>query len=234
MIWSAIKKYYAIISRKKWFFPVHCDARHEMVKLRKVIWIFWSRNWTHLLYPLFIDFTCTFDSLIQQQMWWILSWYSVPDKIVDIIKDLWHAGMSGMIGTSIQIGSGVEQGCILSLLLFNVVLDYTMRTVTFSPRGIHWNTFAPLNLNYLDGIIVLPHLLKEMRNLLDELSRCVREAGLQINISKTKLKWTQSTATRSFALGRVLIGKAIEEADKFVYLVSVITYHQRKSGRGHA
>jgi hypothetical protein len=79
-------------------------------------------------------------------------------------------------------------------------------------------------LDYADDIVALTHTLQEMRDFLDELSRCAGEVGLQINIAKTKLMRIQSTTTtRSSARGLSLNGEAIEEVDKFVYLGSVIS-----------
>ena len=189
-----------------------------------------SRELNTPLYLLFVDFKCAFNRLHQPTMWRILSRYGIPDKLVEIIRNLYlDAGVSvlhdGRIGASFTVGSGVKQGCILSPLIFNIVLDFTMRRVTTKPRGIHWNTFERLSdLDYADDIVLLSHTIAEMRDLLAELVRCAGEVGLSINVAKTKYMCiNKPTSTRCSAQGLTLGSESIEEVDKFVYLGSVIS-----------
>ena len=180
---------------------------------------------------LFVDFKCAFDRLDQERMWEILPQYGIPAKIVNIIKELYRdANLKvvhrGKMGPEIHVGSGVKQGCILSPLLFNIVLDYTMRRVKSSPRGIQWDTFNRLDdLDYADDIVGMTHTMRDMKSFLDDLVRCAQDVGLEINISKTKLlRLNQQTRQIRGSVQTLHVGgEAIEEVDKYVYLGSIIS-----------
>ena len=101
-----------------------------------------SIEWQSLLYTCFIDFEKAFDSVNRESIWNILLHYGVPIKFVDIIKAL-HEGFScqvihaGKLSESFEISSGVRQGCLLSPLLFLVVLDWvTKKAYGSSGKGI--------------------------------------------------------------------------------------------------
>ena len=56
----------------------------------------------------------------------------IPDHLTCLLRNL-HAGQEATVRTGhvttdwFQIGKGVRQGCILSLCLFNLYAEYTMR-----------------------------------------------------------------------------------------------------------
>lgn len=179
---------------------------------------------------LFVDFKMAFDSIVREKMWWILALYDVPAKLIDIIKQLYcDANLRivhrGKVGPEFQVNSGVKQGCILSPLLFNIVLDYTMRRVNSKKRGIQWNTFERLvDLDYADDIVGMTQTMSDMKGFLDDLTAYARDVGLIINIAKTKLmRINPPTQTRSSVQALRVGDEVIEEVDKFVYLGSVIS-----------
>ena len=183
---------------------------------------------------LFVDFKCAFDRVDQKRMWEVLPQYGIPAKLVGIIKELYRdANLKivhrGKIGPEIKVGSGVKQGCILSPLLFNIVLDYTMRLAksktASKSMGIHWNTFNRLtDLDYADDIVCLSETMSDMKTFLDNLVTCANDVGLKINVGKTKLmRMNQPMSTRSSVQGLHIDGEVIEEVDKFVYLGSIIS-----------
>jgi hypothetical protein len=105
----------------------------------------------------------------------------------------------------VPFDSGVKQGCILSPLLFNIVLDYTMRRVSSRWKGIPWNVFSRLtNLDYVDDIVGITETMLEMQTFLDDILACTSDVGLTVNVMKTKLM-------------------RIKLPYKFVYLGSVIS-----------
>ncbi|VEN54447.1 unnamed protein product [Callosobruchus maculatus] len=58
----------------------------------------------------------------------------IPQKIINIVKELYKDATSQVLhkghkGERISIKRGVKQGCVLSPLLFNIVLDCLMRKI---------------------------------------------------------------------------------------------------------
>ena len=85
-------------------------------------------EWSSPLYLLFMDFEKPFDSLDREAMWRILRHYSIPNKIINMLK-VQYQGFTcqvlhgGTITEPIEVKTGVRQGCLLLPLLFPVVLD---------------------------------------------------------------------------------------------------------------
>ena len=87
---------------------------------------------------LLVDFRNAFDTTKRAAIWKALCNKEVPQKIVTIIRAMCeNADLSvlhnGNISQSFQINAGVKQGCLLSPLLFIIVLDEIMGEV-FSKR----------------------------------------------------------------------------------------------------
>lgn len=91
------------------------------------------------IYINFIDFEMAFDSIHRDSLWNILRKYGIPQHIVDLIKTF-YTNFKCRVGNSsltFQVKTGVRQGCVMSALLFNIVIDWVMRRTTEDkPRGI--------------------------------------------------------------------------------------------------
>jgi hypothetical protein len=78
--------------------------------------------------------------------------------------------------------SGVRQGCLLSPLLFIVVMDKVMRAVTAgNVRGVTWKLTQTLeDLDYADDICLLSHKFEHMQDKINYLQQESIKAGLKI------------------------------------------------------
>ena len=92
----------------------------------------------------FVDFQKAFDSVSTGMMENLLRQYGVLEWLVKLVEDL-HEGIfckitaDVSVSDAIEVRSGVIQGGILSLLLFNMVIDYVMRKVVEETNvGIEW------------------------------------------------------------------------------------------------
>ena len=79
-----------------------------------------------------MDFQKAFDSLAREKIWQVLRSYGIPEKFVHIIKN-WHNNSQsvviyeGKISDWFKITTGVKQGCVISGLIFIIVLDWVKR-----------------------------------------------------------------------------------------------------------
>ena len=149
-----------------------------------------------------MDFKKAFDSIHHDTLWKILRSYGVPLKIVSLIETFYNHFESSVIlnNTSSEwftVKSGVRQGCILSPILFLVVIDWVMRkTTSDKPRGIQWTLFSQLeDLDFADDLAFLSVKLDHLQEKTDRLERYAKQTGLTINTSKTHVMSINTTPT---------------------------------------
>ena len=145
------------------------------------------------LYLLFVDFEKAFDSLDREAMWRILRHYGIPNKIINMLK-VQYQGFTcqvlhgGTMTEPIEVKTGVRQGCLLSPLLFLVVLDWVSKNAYEGKRlGLQWTLNQRLeDLDYADDLCLLTHRLTDMKVKGERLQETGGQVGLKINIQKTK------------------------------------------------
>ena len=83
-----------------------------------------AREFQKNIYFYFIDYAKAFDCVDHNKPGKILQEMGIPDHLTCFLRNL-YAGQEATVRTghgtidSFQIGKGVQQGCILSLCLFN-------------------------------------------------------------------------------------------------------------------
>ena len=87
-----------------------------------------------------------------------------------------------------KIGKGVQQGCILSLCLFNLYAVYIMQNVGLdeSQAGIKIAKRNINNVRYAD-ITLIAESEEELKSLLMKVKEESEKAGLKLSIQKTKI-----------------------------------------------
>jgi hypothetical protein len=150
----------------------------------------------------------------------------VPDKIITIIKIIYEnyvccVSHKGKLSDPFPTRSGVKQGCLLSPLLFILVLDEVMeKLVNRRRRGIQWGMNERLgDLEHADDVCLLAHRFTDIKGKLNELGKVAQAAGLHVSKSKTReMRIHNITDTRL-----QLDEEEIEEVKEFVYLGSIIS-----------
>ena len=112
------------------------------------------------VYINFVDVAKVLNSIYRDSLWHILRAYGNPPRIIQIIKS--YPNFTCSVGSSSlnsQVKTGVRQGCILSAVLFSVVIDWVIRRTTEDqPRGIRWTLFDTLeDLDVSDDLALLFH-----------------------------------------------------------------------------
>jgi hypothetical protein len=121
----------------------------------------------------------------------------------------------------IEITNGVRQGCILSPIIFLLVLDNVMRKILEDrKRGIQWRMKDRLeDLNFADDICLLSQRHIDMKDKLMGLQEDPKLAGLNINVYKTKEMTLNSQIEEKLSIAN----KEIERVESFTYLGSIVT-----------
>lgn len=128
----------------------------------------------------------------------------------------------GKVGRDFTVHSGVKQGCILSPLLFILVLDWVMKKANKNTQGIRWTLTRQQylhDLDFADDICLMTHRRADMDIKLKNLTKYAAQVGLSINVSKTKIIRINTEAPCNLFINN----EQIEEVEKFCYLGSYIT-----------
>jgi len=157
-------------------------------------------------------------------MWSILRQYGIPDTIVTIIQNLYKGSRScvklnGVCSDWFEVVTGVRQGCILSPLLFAIVIECVMRkSQTNFQGGLEWVDGNKLcDLDYADDIALTETSQMGMQLMTEEVEKISRRVGLRMNAEKCKImvsnNWEDSTVITAE-------GTHVEVVEDFCYLGS--------------
>ena len=185
-----------------------------------------SLEWNTGLYLVFVDFEKAFDSVDREVIWQILWHYGVPEKIVIVIR-CFYSGFEcqvihdGFLTEPFQVRTGVRQGCLLSPLLFLVVLDWVTREAYGAGRtGIQWSFTRKLeDLDFADDLCLMSQKLQHMQEKVEALQHAAERVGLKINNEKTQEMRIQARDDSPIHIG----DEVIQRADHFTYLGSVVS-----------
>ena len=100
--------------------------------------------------------------MAHNRLWKILKEMGIPDHLTCLLRNL-YAGQGATVRTGhgktdwFQIGKGVRQGCILSLCLFNLNVEYIMRNARLdeAQAGIKIAGRNINNLRYADDTTLM-------------------------------------------------------------------------------
>ena len=172
----------------------------------------------------FIDFAAAFDSVHRDSMWKILQKCGIPQPIIDILINMYSNASSKVrtedgVSSPFDITSGVRQGCVISPILFNIVLDQIMNKSINGEDGIMIGESIYVNdFDYADDIAIMQPDEKSTQSLLGKITENAEKLGLRIKPSETKIVTIHSQEPSVY-----IYGEKIETVDSFTYLGSVIT-----------
>ena len=193
----------------------------------------------------FVDYQKAFDSINHNFMWEILRCYGLPDRLIQVLKNLYKnsvcaVNISGTLSNWFKTTSGVRQGCLLSPLLFAIIIDWIMRTfdkesdtsgVTICKKRSSREPEVSLKeLDYADDIALLEcsrHCLQKSSSKVEETSS---PTGFTFNAEKCR---TMSVNDKSNAPIRVLLNEYAKEVHSFNYLGSLVTDDGKSSKEIH-
>ena len=155
-------------------FKLHAEKAEEPeVNLPTSIGSSKKQEFQKNIYFCFIDYTKAFDCVDHNKLWKILKEMGTPDHLTYLLRNVYasqEATVRARHGTTdwFQIGKGVHQGCILSLCLFNLYVEYIMRNVGLeeAQAGIKIARRNVSNLRYADDTTLMAESEEELKSLL--------------------------------------------------------------------
>ena len=96
-----------------------------------------------------------------------------------------------------QIGKGVCQGCISSPCLFNLYAEYLMRNAGLEEAQARIKIAGRnINIRYADDTTFMAENEEELKSLLMKVKEESENAGLKLNIQKTKIMASSPITSR--------------------------------------
>jgi hypothetical protein len=160
----------------------------QMFSLRQIL----EKKWEFcgVVHQLFIDFKKAYDSIIRCKLYQILVSLGVPKKLVKLVQVCLngHRGrvrVGGDLSDPFDILNGLKQGDALSSVLFNLALEYVVRSIIENREGLSMNGIIQL-LAYADDIDLLGDSREIVRRNAELLKKAGEEVGLEFSEEKTK------------------------------------------------
>ncbi|XP_053390161.1 uncharacterized protein LOC128553077 [Mercenaria mercenaria] len=124
-----------------------------------------------------------------------------------------------LLSECFHVKSGVRQGCMISLILFLVTIDWVMKKTCDRPIGIQWIPFSQLeDLDFVDDLTVLSTKATNLQQKTNRLNNFANKVGLTLSSSKTKVLSINSTDETFITVNDA----PLEQVSDFTYLGSVI------------
>ena len=147
------------------------------------------------LYVCYVDFQKAFDSVWRKGLWQVMRHLGYDNKIIRLIESMYRNSVSSVrVGTQGDVSNwfetlvGVLQGCVLSPLLFNILLEVVMAlSLEDKDIGATISGFLCSNLRFADDIALLAEKEVDLQSQIDSLHRCSTRFGLKISSSKTEV-----------------------------------------------
>ena len=184
-----------------------------------------SLEWNSPLIANFLDYEKAFDSVDRESLWKILRNHGIPEKIVNIIRNMYEGTSckvvhEGQLSNCFDITTGVRQGCMLSPFLFILAVDWLMKESTKGGKnGIQWTPWTQLeDLDFADDLALLSHTHDQMQAKTSSLNDISASIGLKIHSGKSKVLRVGAPEREQIKIE----DHALEEVESFCYLGSII------------
>ena len=182
-----------ILSEEQAGFRPERSTAEQIFNIRVLI----EKHLTHQqeLHHNFIDFKKAFDRVWHGGLRHSLRRFNIDEGLVAVMASLYQQASSavlldGNIGKRFRTSVGVRQGCLLSPVLFNLLLETIMLealedyepTVSVGGRAI-------CNLRFADDIDLFGKTEDDLQELTTRLENSANNYGMEISAEKSTCQW---------------------------------------------
>lgn len=144
------------------------------------------------LYAAFLDLEKAYDSIEWDVVWQTLAQLDIDARFIDLLKNLYHGSvcdikLGQLVADNVPIRRGVRQGCILSPLLFALVMCLLTQRLESSGEGADFLTRKLAGLLYADDLVLFGNSVKDIQSLLDIAHDFTGEVGMKFSSTKCKI-----------------------------------------------
>ena len=182
-----------------------------------------AKEFQKKLYMCFIDYSKAFDCVNHDRLWLTLRGMGVPEHLTVLLHNLYDDQKAVVLTEwgeteSFDIGKGVRQGCILSPMLFNLYTEAILRKVNLENfEGVKIAGRNITILRYTDDTTLMSETKEDLMSLITNIKKDSENAGLKLNIKKTKIMTNQD-----YTKFKLEDGEIIEVVDHYVFLRSQV------------
>lgn len=178
------------------------------------------------LYCFFIDFSSAFDTVDRYSLWVKLHSLGLSYKMVNAIRSL-LTGTTGSVlnknglTDAFDIEMGVQQGSLLSPLLFSLYINDISEAIT-GGGVIVGNTKIKM-LAYADDLVLMASDPPSLQFMINDICNYTEKWNLRINLNKSKILIFSNGGRRSKREKWYLRNKEIEIVNSYKYLGVLLT-----------
>ena len=147
------------------------------------------------LYVAFIDFKKAFDTVNREVLWDCMKEEGISTKMIKMIKGIYNIIVTATVrygnkySEDLNCPLGVKQGCLLSPLLFSILINKVARKIAEKGRaGYQFITGGKeiFSLLFADDIVLISLTPSGLQNQINNLKSESEKLGLEVNLNKTK------------------------------------------------
>ncbi|XP_062532938.1 uncharacterized protein LOC134201709 [Bombyx mori] len=168
------------------------------------------------------NFNKAFDSLEHHYIWESLEQQGVHKKYIRILKNIYGKSTAQIklekLGEEFPIERGVRQGDPISPKIFSAVLELIFRKLDWDNFGLNVNGDKLSHLRFADDLILFSECPMILERMLQQLADESANAGLTMNITKTKVM-SNSSQKNAIAVNN----QELEYVSEYVYLGQLVS-----------
>ena len=181
-----IRKNVTLDERQKGFVPV--NGCYENVKILQEI-IKSQRRKRKEYNLVFIDLAKAFDTVSHKSIEKGLRRKGIPSQVIKTILDMYGKAtttitVGGKSTRKLKINAGVKQGCPLSPLLFNLIIDELIEELKETNIGIEIRGTLVGCMGFADDLVLIAEERVHMQILLEKCKTFFENKGLKANAGK--------------------------------------------------